>query len=211
MIKLLIVDDHAMFRAGLRKVFNDEPDIRVVDEAGDCGEGLAKIEKHVLDVLLLDINLPDRSGLQMLDVVRARFPRLRTIMLSMYSEPQYAVRAMRSGACGFVAKDMEVDELVDAIRRVARGSRFVAPSIAASLLDAMGSDGEGGAAHERLSPRESQILRMIVAGESLTAIAARLAINVKTVSTYRRRVLEKIGVASNAELVQYAVRHRLVD
>jgi len=211
MIKLLIVDDHAMFRAGLRKVFSDEPDIRVVDEAGDCSEGLAKIERHALDVLLLDINLPDRSGLEMLDVVRARFPRLRTIMLSMYSEPQYAVRALRSGACGFVAKDMEVDELVAAIRRVARGSRFVAPAIAASLLDSLGSDGDAGSPHERLSPREAQILRMIVGGEALTAIAARLAINVKTVSTYRRRLLEKIGVASNAELVQYAVRHRLVD
>ncbi len=211
MIKLLIVDDHAMFRAGLRKVFNDEPDIHVVDEAGDCAEGLSKIERHALDVLLLDINLPDRSGLEMLDVVRVRFPRLRTIMLSMYSEPQYAIRAMRSGACGFVAKDMEVDELVAAIRRVARGSRFVAPSVAASLLDALGGDGDAGSPHERLSPRESQILRMIVGGEALTFIAGQLAINVKTVSTYRRRILEKIGVASNAELVQYAVRHRLVD
>src|SRR5690348_2489419 len=104
-----------MFRAGLRKVFGDEPDIRVVDEAGEGYEGLAKLERHSLDVLLLDINLPDRSGLELLEVIRERFPRLRTIMLSMYSEPQYALRAMRSGACGYVPKDMEVDELVAAI------------------------------------------------------------------------------------------------
>jgi len=128
----------------------------------------------------------------------------------MYSEPQYAMRAMRSGACGYVAKDMEVDELVAAIRRVARGSKFVAPAIAASLLGALDGD-DVVAAHEKLSPRESQILRMMVSGESLTIIASHLAINVKTVSTYRRRILEKLEVSSNAELVQYAVRNRLVD
>lgn len=212
MINLLIIDDHAMFRAGLRKVFGDEPDIHVVDEAGDWYEGLAKLERHSanLDVLLLDINLPDRSGLELLDVIRTRFPRLRTIMLSMYSGPQYAMRAMRSGASGYVAKDMEADELVAAIKRVARGNKFVAPAIAASLLGAIDGD-EIASPHEKLSPRESQILQMIVIGESLTIIASHLDINVKTVSTYRRRLLEKLGVASNAELVQYAVRHRLVD
>jgi two-component system, NarL family, invasion response regulator UvrY len=209
MIKLLIIDDHAMFRAGLRKVFGDERDIEVVDEAGDWRDGLAKLERHAVDVLLLDINLPDRSGLEVLDVIRVRFPALRTIVLSMYCEPQYAMRAMRSGACGYVAKDMEVDELVAAIRRVARGNRFVTPAIAASMLDTI--DVETVSPHERLSPRESQILRMMVAGEALTVIGSHLTINVKTVSTYRRRILAKLGVSSNAELVQYAVRHRLVD
>jgi DNA-binding NarL/FixJ family response regulator len=209
MIKLFIIDDHAMFRAGLRKVFADEPDIQVVDDAGDWHEGLARLEHQSPDVLLLDINLPDRSGLELLDVIGVRFPSLRTVMLSMYCEPQYAMRAMRSGACGYVAKDMEVDELVAAIRRVARGGKFVAPSIAASMLDAI--DGaEDASPHERLSPRESQILRMMVSGEALTVIASRLLINVKTVSTYRRRILEKLGASSNAELVQYAMRHRLV-
>lgn len=209
MIKVLLIDDHAMFRAGLRKVFGDEDDIEVIDEAGEWRDGLAKIERHAVDVLLLDINLPDRSGLELLDVIRVRFPALRTIVLSMYCEPQYAMRAMRSGAWGYVAKDMEADELIAAIRGVARGSRYVTPAIAASMLDAI--DADAASPHERLSPRESQILRMMVGGEALTAIASHLIISVKTVSTYRRRILEKLGVASNAELVQYAVRHRLVD
>jgi two-component system, NarL family, invasion response regulator UvrY len=210
MINLLIVDDHAMFRAGLRKVFSEEPDLHVVDEASDWHDGRAKLERHTVDVLLLDINLPDRSGLEALEVIGRHCPGLGVIMLSMYSEPQYALRAIRSGARGYVPKDMEIDQLLAAIRRVARGGMFVAPEIAASLLGSM-EGGEATSAHERLSARESQVLRMMVAGESLTVIASHLAINIKTVSTYRRRILEKLGVTSNAQLVQYAVRHGLVD
>jgi two-component system, NarL family, invasion response regulator UvrY len=161
MIKLLIIDDHAMFRAGLRKVFGDERDIEVVDEAGDWRDGLAKLERHAVDVLLLDINLPDRSGLEALEVIGCRFPALRVIMLSMYSEAQYALRAIRSGAHGYVPKDMDIDQLLAAIRRVASGGSFVAPEIAASVLKSM-DGGEATNAHERLSARESQVLRMMM-------------------------------------------------
>jgi two-component system, NarL family, invasion response regulator UvrY len=161
MINLLIVDDHAIFRAGLRKVLSEEPDLHVVDEASDWRDGLAKLERHAVDVLLLDINLPDRSGLEALEVIGCRFPALRVIMLSMYAEAQYALRAIRSGAHGYVPKDMDIDQLLAAIRRVARGGSFVAPEIAASVLKSM-DGGEATNAHERLSARESQVLRMMM-------------------------------------------------
>lgn len=210
-IRLLIIDDHAMFRAGLRKVLQDAPEIGAVMEAGDWRDGLACLEREPVDVLLLDINLPERSGLDLIAPVRARFPSLRIVMLSMYSEPQYAARALRNGAHGYVAKDMEAVDLIAAIRIVHRGRQFVAPAIAQALLENAQGLAPHPAPHERLSSRESEILRSIVGGESLTAIAERLMINVKTVSTYRRRILEKMGLGSNAQLVQYAVHHRLVD
>ena len=161
MINLLIVDDNAMFRAALRKVFSEEPDLHVVDEAGDWHDGRAKLERHAVDVLLLDINLPDRSGLEALEVIGCRYPALRVIMLSMYSQAQYALRAIRSWAHGYVPKDMDIDQLLAAIRRVARGGSFVAPEIAASVLKSM-DGGEAAIAHERLTARESQVLRMML-------------------------------------------------
>ncbi|MCJ0762526.1 response regulator [Variovorax terrae] len=211
MTNILIIDDHAMFRSGLRKVLQDVPDIGTVEETGEWREGLERLDAQPIDLLLLDINLPDRSGLDLLGVIHARFPALHIIMLSMYSEPQYALRALRNGAQGYVAKDMEVADLIAAIRSVRRGRKFVTPSIAESLLGNLQSLSSNPNPHTRLSARESQILRMIVGGDSLTAIAERLSINVKTVSTYRRRLLEKLGLGSNAQLVQYAVHNRLVD
>ena len=211
MTSLLIIDDHAMFRSGLRKVLQDAPEITGIAEAGDWRGGMACLEAQPVDVLLLDSNMPECSGLDLIGPLRERFPALRIIMLSMYSEPQYAVRALRNGAHGYVAKDMEAVDLIAAIRIVSRGRQFVAPSITRALMDNMQGLAPDPRPHERLSSRESEILRMIVGGESLTAIAERLAINVKTVSTYRRRLLEKMGLGSNAQLVQYAVHHRLLD
>ncbi|MDM0085814.1 MULTISPECIES: response regulator transcription factor [unclassified Variovorax] len=211
MTRLLIIDDHAMFRAGLRKVLQDAPEISAIAEAGDWHGGMACLEAQPIDVLLLDINMPGCSGLDLIAPILERFKSLRIIMLSMYSEPQYAVRALRNGAHGYVAKDMEAVDLIAAIRIVSRGRQFVAPSITRALMDTAQGLAPDPRPHERLSSRESEILRMIVGGESLTAIAERLAINVKTVSTYRRRLLEKMALGSNAQLVQYAVHHRLVD
>ncbi|MDM0117619.1 response regulator transcription factor [Variovorax sp. J22R133] len=211
MINILTIDDHAMFRSGLRKVLQDAPDIERVEESGEWREGLQMLERGDTHVLLLDINLPDRSGLDVLDMVHARFPAVHVIMLSMYAEPQYAIRALRNGAKGYVAKDMEASDLIAAIRNVNRGKKFVTPAVAQALLDSLHGSATSPRPHEHLSAREAQILRMIVTGDALTAIAERLSINVKTVSTYRRRILEKLGVASNAQLVQYAVHNRLVD
>lgn len=208
---ILIIDDHAMFRSGLRKVLQDVPELGRIHETGEWREGLTQLEDGKIDVLLLDINLPDRSGLDLLGMIHARFPSLHIIMLSMYSEPQYALRALRNGAQGYVAKDMEVADLITAIRSVRRGRKFVTPSVAESLLGNMYSMASDASPHTRLSTREGEILRLIVGGGSLTGIAEHLSINVKTVSTYRRRILEKLGVGSNAQLVQYAVHNRLVD
>ncbi len=212
MIATLIIDDHAMFRSGLRKVLQDEPDIRVVGESGDWADGLAQMALGHVDLVLLDINLPGRSGLDLLALIGKRFPAVRTMMLSMYAEPQYAVRALNGGARGYITKDMEADDLVDAIRKVMRGRRVVAPSISEALLQASDpGTAAASAAHLALSPRESQILMELVAGRSLTSMAEAMGINVKTVSTYRRRLLEKLQLGSNAQLVQYAVHHGLID
>lgn len=210
-IRILVIDDHAIFRSGLCKVLQELSEVGAVEETGDWRLGLARIAAGAIDLLLLDINLPDRSGLDLLGLIRARFPALGVIMLSMYSQPQYALRALRSGAQGYVAKDMEVDDLVAAIRSVRRGRKFISPSIAEALADLPDAQVFGSNPHQRLSAREAQVLTMIVAGDALTAIAERLAISVKTVGTYRRRILDKLGLASNAQLVQYAVHHRLVD
>lgn len=211
MINVLIIDDHAMFRSGLRKVLQDAPDIARVEETGEWRDGLALLERGDTHVLLLDINLPDSSGLDVLETVHARFPAVHVIMLSMYAAPQYAIRALRNGARGYVAKDMEASDLIAAIRNVNRGKKFITPAVTEALLDTLQGLAPHPRPHEHLSARESQIMRMIVAGEALTAIADRLLINVKTVSTYRRRILEKLGVASNAQLVQYAVHNGLLD
>jgi len=211
MINVLIIDDHAMFRSGLRKVLQDAPDIERVEETGEWRDGLAMLERGDTHVLLLDINLPDSSGLDVLEKVHARFPAVQVVMLSMYAAPQYAVRALRNGARGYVAKDMEASDLIAAIRNVNRGKKFIPPAVAEALLDSLHGNAPHPRPHEQLSTRESQIMRMIVAGEALTGIAERLLINVKTVSTYRRRILEKLGVGSNAQLVQYAVHNRLLD
>ena len=207
MINILTIDDHAMFRSGLRKVLEDEADMQVVGEAGDWADGLAQMARLSVDLVLLDINLPGRSGLDVLDVICKRFPAIRTVMLSMYCEPQYALRALNGGARGYISKDMEASDLIDAIRSVMRGRKIIAPSITESLLHAIDAD----APHLRFSLREAQIFCLIVRGRSLTAIAGELGIHVKTVSTYRHRVLEKLGLESNAEMVQYAVRHGVVE
>jgi DNA-binding NarL/FixJ family response regulator len=207
MIHILTIDDHAMFRSGLRKVLEDEPDMKVIGEAGDWADGLAQIARLPVDLVLLDINLPGRSGLEVLDVICKRHPVVRTVMLSMYAEPQYARRALNSGARGYISKDMEASELIDAVRNVMKGRKVVAPTITESLLEAVHGDAEAAPPHLRFSLRETQIFTLMVEGRSLTAIADELGIHVKTVSTYRRRVLEKLSLGSNAEMVQYAVRH----
>lgn len=213
MIRILTIDDHAMFRSGLRKVLEDEADMKVVGQAGDWADGLAQMTKGPVDLVLLDINLQGRSGLDVLEIICKRFPTVRTVMLSMYCEPQYALRALKSGARGYISKDMEASDLIAAIRNVMKGRRAIAPSITESLLHSIGSgtDVEAVPPHTKFSLRETQIFTLIVRGRSLTAIADDLSIHVKTVSTYRRRVLEKLNVDSNAEMVQYAVRHGVVD
>jgi DNA-binding NarL/FixJ family response regulator len=210
MIELLVVDDHKIFRAGLQRMISDERDIRVADEAADGAAALAKIRQACFDVVLLDVNLPGRNGFEVLESIRAERPELPVIMLSMYPEEQYAVLALRSRANAYLSKDADPQELLAAIREVARGGRYVSPRTAARVLMQLDRP-DTAQPHERLSPRELQIMMKIVGGVSLTEIGAQTALSVKTVGTYRSRILDKLGLSSNAELVQYAMRHGLVS
>lgn len=207
MIDLLVVDDHTIFRAGIARLMSDEPDVRVTGEAADAASALAMIRANRYGVVLLDINLGARNGLETLGTIRAEQPRLPVIMLSMYVEAQYARLALRSRANAYLSKDTSPDELLRAIRHVAQGGVYVSAG-----FEALEPRGGGDApAHRALSPREMQVMQKIARGVPLTEIGVQMCVSVKTISTHRSRILEKLGLASNAELVQYALRHGLVD
>lgn len=208
MIRVLIVDDHTIFREGLKRLLADEDDICVAGETADAQEALGRLRESVYDVLLLDVNLRGRSGLDVLPSIRAEWPRLPIVMLSMYPAEQYALRAFQLGATGYVAKDMEPDALVLSIRQAAAGGRYFPAEISDKTLATVA---RGETLHESLSPRERQIFLLMVQGARLTDIAQQLIVSVKTVSTYRARILQKLKAGSNAELVQYAIHHRLID
>ncbi|NTV11415.1 MAG: response regulator transcription factor [Zoogloea sp.] len=210
MIDVLIVDDHAIFRTGVRRLLSDEDDMHVTGEARNGGEALALLRGQTYQVVLMDINMGARSGLDVLNMIRAEWPRQPVIMLSMYPEKQYALVALRAGANAYVSKDMESSDLVAAIRAVAGGGRYLCSRSAGEMLLQLQSD-EAGPAHHRLSGRELQIMQEIVNGSSLTEIGERMFLSVKTVSTYRARILEKLDLANNAELVRYALRHGMID
>ncbi len=208
MIEVLIVDDHAIFRSGVSRLLADENDMCVAGEAACGQEALARLRQRPYDVLLLDINMAGRSGLEMLAHLRAEWPQQPVIMLSMHPEEQYAVLALKAGAHGYLSKDMDARAMVAAIRQVAGGQRYISPATAAKLLDQTAQDS---VPHLQLSPRELHILLLIANGQSLTAIGEQLFLSVKTVSTYKTRILAKLGVAGTAELVRYALTHGLVD
>ena len=210
MIDLLVVDDHTIFRAGIARLMSDEPDIRVTGEAADAATALAMIRTHPYDVVLLDINLGARNGLETLAAIRSDWPRLPVIMLSMYVEAQYARLALRSRANAYLSKDVSPDELLRAIRHVAHGGVYVSPGFEALQPEPSGPASHG-PPHHSLTPREMQVMLKIARGVSLTEIGVQMCVSVKTISTHRSRILEKLGMSSNAELVQYAVRHGLVD
>ena len=211
MIDLLVVDDHTIFRAGLRRLLSDETDMRVTGEASSGNEALEMIRNGHFDVIILDINMAGRSGLDTLAAIRAEQPRLPVMMLSMYLEPQYAVMALRARANAYLTKDTGPEELTTAIRRIAGGGHYVSQGSAAGVLMRMAQDDKHAALHESLSQRERHIMMKIVKGDSLTDIGVQMSLSVKTVSTYRSRLLQKLGISSNAELVQYAMRNGLVD
>ena len=209
MIDLLVVDDHTIFRAGIARLMSDEDDIRVTGEAGDAATALAMIRARRYDVVLLDINLGARNGLETLATIRTEQPRLPVIMLSMYVEAQYARLALRGRANAYLSKDVGPDELLRAIRQVARGGVYV--SAAAPDLSPSAGDAPDRPSHHALSPREMQVMQKIARGVPLVTIGVQMCVSVKTISTHRTRILEKLGLSSNAELVQYAVRHGLLD
>jgi DNA-binding NarL/FixJ family response regulator len=208
-IKVLICDDHALIRRGIRDTLSDATDIEVVGEAADYGELRALMRDTRCDVLVLDINLPGRSGLDVLHVLKDEGSAVRVLIVSMYPEDQYAIRALRAGAFGYVNKGGDPQLIVQAVRTVAQGRKYVTPEIAQMLVESLTTPNPENP-HAKLSDRELQTLVMIASGKRLSDIAEELMLSPKTVSVYRSRVLEKLGLANNSELTVYAIRHGLV-
>jgi len=214
MIKVILCDDHALIRRGIRDTLSDSSDIEVIGEAGDYGE-LRSLMRTLgpdkeCDVLVLDINMPGRSGLDVLHVLKDEGTAMRVLIVSMYPEDQYAIRALRAGAYGYVNKGGDPQVLVQAVRTVAQGRKYVTPEIAQMLVESLTAPVTE-QAHQKLSDRELQTLVMIASGKRLSDIAEELMLSPKTVSVYRARVLEKLALANNSELTVYAIRNGLVQ
>jgi DNA-binding NarL/FixJ family response regulator len=207
---VVLVDDHPVVRRGLRDALLADPDIAVVAEAAQSEEVLGTLAAHPCDVLLLDLSLPGRGGLEVLKDVRRDYPSIRVLIVSTHDEAQYAVRAMRAGAAGYLTKTSPPEELVRAVRAVAQTGRYITDSVAAALAE-FAVDDRAAPAHERLSDREHEVLRLLTEGLTVTDIADRLSLSVKTVSTYRTRLAEKLGVRTTSELVRYALEHKLFN
>jgi DNA-binding NarL/FixJ family response regulator len=210
MIRVCVVDDHAVVREGLKRIIAENPGMAVTAEAGDGHEALRVIQTQPCDVVLLDITMPNKSGLDVLKQLHTESPRLPVLVLSMHAEDQYAVRVLRAGAAGYLTKESAPAKLVQAIRKVVRGGRYVSPSLAEKLVFDLDTDSTK-APHEVLSDREYQVLCLIASGKTVTTIAEELALSVKTISTYRVRILEKLNMKNNAELTRYAIKEGLVD
>ena len=209
MIKVILCDDHAMIRRGIRDTLSELPDLQVVGEAGDYGELRALMRAKPCDVLVLDISLPGRSGLDVLHALKDEGSPVRVLVVSMYPEDQYAIRSLRAGAYGYVNKASDPQTMVQAVRTVAQGRKYVTPEIAQMLVESLTAPSTENA-HDRLSDRELQTLTLIASGKRLSDIAEELKLSPKTVSVYRARVLEKLALQNNAELTVYAIRNGLV-
>ena len=209
-IHVLIADDHAIVRQGLKQILSETEDLLVTGEADDGAEALNLARQQPWDVFLLDVSMPNRNGIDTLKQLKKEFPRLPVLILSMHPEEQYAVRALKAGASGYLTKQSAPELLVTAIRQVASGKKYLSPAVAQQLAEAI-SDNSDKSPHERITDREYQVLVMIAAGKTLTQIAEGLNLGVATVSTYRARLLEKMGLKSTAELIRYGLEHGLAE
>ncbi|MBP8626459.1 MAG: response regulator transcription factor [Syntrophorhabdales bacterium] len=210
MIKILIADDHAVVRAGIKQILTGQEDIVVEDEAGSGQEVINYLTKRHYDLILLDISMPGRSGLEILEDIKSLQPRLPVLILSMHPEEQYAVRTLRAGAAGYLTKASAPQELITAIRKVSQGGKYVTSSLAEKLAFELDANSEK-PIHETLSNREYQVMLMLASGKTVTDIAKELCLSPKTISTYRMRILEKMNMKKNAELTLYAVRNSLIS
>ena len=210
MIRIVIVDDHAILRRGLSQIIAENADMQVVGEAETSSEALRLLREKPCDVVLLDVSLPDRNGVETLKLARRELPKLRVLMLSMHPENQYAVRALKAGAAGYLNKQSAPSQLVSAIRQVHRGGKYVTPAVAEELANSIGDDADQ-PLHHSLSIREYQTLCLIASGKTLTEIGQQMSISVKTVSVYRARVMEKMRLKNNAELTHYAIKNQIVE
>ena len=210
MIRVLIADDHAVVREGVKHILSENGNIVVAGEAGNGHEVLSNILNKDFDVVLMDIAMPGRDGLEILKDIKNQKPKLPVLILSMFPEEQYALRALKSGASGYMTKESIPDELIRAVQKIAKGGKYISSSLSEKLFSLLDGDSEK-AIHENLSDREFQVMRMIASGKTLKEIAEELSLSVKTVSTYRSRILEKMGMKNNAEMTHYAIKNRLVD
>ncbi len=209
MIRVLIADDHAIVRQGLKQILAESSEITVTGEAANGVDALRLSRSGEYDVVVLDVSMPDRNGLDVLKQIRKDVPQLPVLMLSMHPEDQLGVRAIKEGAAGYLSKQSAPEQLVAAIQQVAGGRKYISSTLAEQLANAIG--GGEAALHDTLSTREYQTLCMIASGKTLTAVGEALKISVKTVSVYRARLLEKMRMKNNAELTHYAIKHNLID
>lgn len=209
MIKILIADDHTIVREGLKQIISDIAGMEVTDEATNGNEAIRKVREGGFDIVLLDISMPGKSGLETLKEIRVEDQALPVLILTMHPEEQYAVRALKAGASGYLTKESAPDELITAIRKVSNGGKYISASLAETLAIHLLADTDK-PLHETLSDREYQVLCKISSGKAISEIAREMILSVKTISTYRARILEKMGMKSNAELTYYAIKNELV-
>jgi DNA-binding NarL/FixJ family response regulator len=209
-MKILIADDHQIIRRGLKDILADEFDLLRVGEACDGPETLEAARKQAWDIVLLDIKMPGRSGLEVLEELKKLHPKMPVVMISAFPEEDYALRAFKLGASGYVSKEGASDELLAAIRKALAGGRYVTPALAEKLAATLAGEAPL-APHESLSNRELEVLRLIAAGKTLKEVAVELSLSEKTIGTYRLRLAKKIGLSTNVELARYAMQHKLVD
>ena len=209
LLRILIADDHTIFREGLKQVIERTANMCVADEVADGRDVLIKIRNNDYDLLILDISLPGRSGLDILSELKSIRPKLPVLILSMHPEEQYALRALKSGASGYLTKGSSSHELIEALQKIAMGKKYVSASLAEVLASRLGS-GDDGPPHERLSDREFQVMCLIAAGTTPKKIAESLMVSIKTVNTYRARILQKMDMTCNADLTRYVVQHKLM-
>ena len=210
MIRVAIVDDHAVVRSGLQHLLSDEPDIKVVALAATGREAVEIARQDAVDVILLDISLPDQSGVDTLMAIKARAPTLAVLMVSGFPEQHYATTLIRQGAAGYLAKDCDPADIAEAIRTVAGGRRYISRAVAQELAEAMLA-GNSAAGHEQLSEREFQVFLHLAKGQTVAQIAQSICLSAKTISTYRARVMEKMGLESNSDLTYYALKNGLIS
>jgi DNA-binding NarL/FixJ family response regulator len=210
MIKVLIADDHAVVRRGLRQILTEDPDIFVGGEASTAAEARELVRAQRWDVLVLDVNMPGGSGIELVSELKKERPELRILILTVYPEDQYAVRAIRAGAAGFLTKESAPEMLLGAVKKIAAGGRYVSPELAETLASLFAGESQG-LPHERLSDREFEIFKMLSSGKTVSQVAQELGLSVKTVSTHRTRILRKMEMRTNAELTHYALKNRVVQ
>jgi two-component system, NarL family, invasion response regulator UvrY len=209
MIKILIADDHTVVRKGLKLILQEAFPSALIEEVGDAEDLIKKVMKTEWDVVISDLSMPGRSGLEALQQIKQYYPKLPVLILSMHAEEHYAIRVLKAGASGYLSKDTASAELVNAVNRVLTGRKYITPSIAEKLASALDQDNEK-LSHEQLSDREFEVLKLLAAGKSVSEIAGSLSLSVTTVSTYRARILAKMNMKTNADLTLYAVENKLI-